>query len=139
MSCTTQKSLCISHAQCRSAVGEPARDLNHIWYCKACVFLPVCAKTTFRDSYCKCMFGHMQSICVRFAITCLCIVFVCFFTCIISGKDLHAPQAEFGNKKVMRAELEQSDFLSPFLCSKQPFPVPRVPLPATCTNIYIYV
>ena len=95
-----------------SAVGEPARDLNHKWYCKAYDFSPVRAKTTFRDSYCKCMFGHMQSICVRFAITCLCIVFVCFFTCIISGKDLHAPQARIRKKTVMRAELEQLDFLS---------------------------
>ena len=95
-----------------AAVGEPARDLNHKWYCKAYDFSPVRAKTTFRDSYCKCMFGHMQSICVRFAITCLCIVFVCFFTCIISGKDLHAPQARIRKKTMMRAELEQLDFLS---------------------------
>ena len=54
----------------------------------------------------------------------LCIVFVCLFTCIISG-DPRAPLSEFGRKKRMCTELKQFNFLSPFLWSKQRFPAPR--------------
>ena len=36
------------------------------------------------------------------------------FTCIISGKDLRAPQSEFPKKKVMRAELKRLIVSLPF-------------------------
>ena len=45
------------------------------------------------------MFGHLQSLCMRFEITFVCIVFVCFFTCIISGKDLHDKTGKFRNSR----------------------------------------
>jgi len=82
-------------------------DFYMIWSCKS-------YRSHFRIRTANVTFGICKASACVSPLPISCKVFVLFFTCIISGKDLRAPQSEFPKKKTTRTELRRFTFSLPF-------------------------